>query len=82
MANNTKSDPRGIDIQIDRLQKAVYKDLSAMLKNGKTLEGYGRVYANKRKDATVFEVYTGKNEYKDIAILDGSSFFFLRKWKL
>lgn len=74
MANNVKLNPRGIDKQIVRLQKTLYDRLASKLLPGKSVEGFGRVYRNMRDGKHVFEVYKGKNEYKDVSGLDGSSF--------
>lgn len=76
MANNLKSDPKGVDIQIARMQKTLYAYLVAMLQPDKTLEGFGRVYKNKKSENFVFETYQSSNEYKDVSGLDRSCFLF------
>ena len=56
-----KTDPKGIDISIDRLQDYVYNNYTAS-----EYESYPRAYKNNRGDGGIIpEVYTSNGDYKE-----------------
>jgi len=64
-----KTDPVGIDVQIQRLQQFLYKSLSATWGIDPDSEAwacYGRCYKNKTENGYIAEVYAGKGEYKEV----------------
>lgn len=71
--NNLRPNPVGIDIPINKVQKRLYSLLSSI----GTVNGYGRVYQNVREGRSVFEVYSGKNEYNNVLGQEESKFFFV-----
>jgi len=77
MANYTKTNPVGLDLVVDVIQKKLYSKLS-LLWNVK-LEGYPRCYEIKRSKKTTIEHYIGKGEYKSLISSDENKFFFIVK---
>lgn len=73
----TKTNPVGIDSYIQQFQNKLHTML--MLKwDNPTYHCYGRSYRNKTEDGYIAEVFTDKNEYKEVYwndTLDAISFF-------
>ncbi|MEO0572582.1 MAG: hypothetical protein AAF039_12825 [Bacteroidota bacterium] len=69
--NFIKTNSVGVDKPIQKIQERLYAALDSL----GTINGYGRVYKNKRKNRFVFECYKGNDEYEDITSQDGSNFF-------
>ena len=76
MANVIKTNPRGIDYPIQRIQTLLYNDLIA---GGWTsYEAYGRVYKNLKEDKVIPEFATSNKDYKEVLFDDkfnATSFF-------
>lgn len=77
MANNVKTNPVGLDIVIDKVQKKLYDKLTTLW-NVK-LEGYPRCYEVKRDKKTTIEHFVSKNEYVSLIHSDNNKFFFTVK---
>jgi len=77
MANYTKVNPVGLDIVIDKIQKKLYNELSALW--NVSLDGYPRCYEIKRDKKTTVEYYIKKNEYVSLIHSDTNKFFFTCK---
>ncbi len=71
--NYIKSNPVGVDKPIEKLKRQIYSAISCK----GSIDAYGRVYKNKRKDSFVLEAYKGNNEYEDVLGTDKSRFFFV-----
>src|SRR5688572_23310877 len=65
----TKTDPKGIDYYIQRLQTALHDRLAW----GSNYHCHGRCYRNRKNDGFVAEVYQGDGEYKDVYFDDSLS---------
>ena len=59
--NYLKTDPVGIDESIVKVQKILFDELSTIW--GIDIDGYGRIYKNKKGDKTIPEHYLGNNKY-------------------
>lgn len=70
--NYLKENPVGIDKAIKRQQIAFYDALSLV----GVLDGYGRVYKNKKDKTNSLEVYKGNAQYENVSHSDVSKFFF------
>ncbi len=74
------TDPKGIDVEIQRIQKVLHDSLS--LKWAGELNAYGRVYQNLTKEEKIKpEHYKGNSGYEDVYFDDKFSctFFFMDK---
>lgn len=69
--NHLKPNPHGIDYAIELLQKPLYEELSAL----GSVQGYGRVYKNKKETGYSLEALNG-SEYTDVLGGEDSRFFF------
>lgn len=66
-----KTDPKGIDIYIQSLQKYLYSKLNSIWELSDTdFKCYGRAYKNDLGNGYVPEVYLGNNEYKEVMMDD------------
>lgn len=64
-----KTNPVGVDVAIDKLQRDLYEGLTVGF--GWTgYEAYHRAYKNYNKGQIIPEIYTGANEYKDVLFDD------------
>jgi len=74
----SKISPVGIDVEIDRLQKALYKHLTSTNIGWTDYESYHRAYKNETNDNRKWEVYVSGKEYKEVLFDDkfnATSFF-------
>jgi hypothetical protein len=62
----TKEKPVGIDIPIQQAQTKLFNGLADI----QNYDGYGRCYRNKKGNGYIAEVYTGKDEYKEVYLDD------------
>lgn len=68
----TKTNPQGMDINIQNVQQVLHdKLLAAWGIDTSQYMCYGRAYRNKTADGFVAEVYTGNGEYKEVYFDDG-----------
>lgn len=69
MALVSKSEPIGIDIPVDRIQRALYTQL---VTNGpwQEYESYHRAYQNETENGLRPEVFTSNNDYKEVFMDD------------
>lgn len=76
MALIPKTDPKGVDIPIDRIQRLLFNKLTA--EGWDDYKSYHRVYKNPKDGGLVPEAYDGDKEYKEVLYNDGlnaTSFF-------
>lgn len=74
--NYLKTAPVGIDVNIDRIQKAIYTPL---LSKWTSLDIYGRVYKKTDNEGNIsLERYVGNNEYKKVLFSEGNKVFFVQ----
>lgn len=75
--NYTTSTTVGIDTIIQDIQTDLYNNLVASW--GDVLDGYGRVYINKKGTKRIPQILVSENDYKDVYINDekDAQFFFL-----
>ena len=69
MAVVSKTNPVGIDAQVDRIQKTIYTYLTNIA-GWLNYESYPRAYKNEKDGGSIPEIYTGKNEYKECFLND------------
>lgn len=76
MANNIKTNPKGLDVVIQNMQNLLYNKLTALW--NVDLSGYGRCYPsfNQEQNRKEIEFYNGANEYKDVLYAEENKFFF------
>lgn len=76
--NNTRTNPSGIDLVIDKVQRELY-DLLTTKYDGKSIKGFSRAYKNPREKGFVPEVFvSGSNgEYADVYFDDSVDLMFL-----
>jgi len=74
MANLTKTDPKGLDVLIDNIQRKVYelKDIW-----GVELDGYPRCQILLREGKKTIEAYLGNDEYSGSLIFAEENKFFI-----
>ncbi len=73
--NNRKTNPVGIDKEIDRIQKRIYQPLVDLWRE---LDVYGRAYKKQTEDGISLEVYKGNGEYEKILYSEGNKIFFVQ----
>jgi len=74
--NNLKSNPKGIDIVISKIQKKLYDTLSVLW--DVELDGYGRCYTQKIDENRGIVNYVNSKEYsKSLIHKERNKFFFL-----
>jgi hypothetical protein len=71
----SKSNPIGIDAEIDRIQKHVHDPLVEAF--GETVV-YGRVYKVVKKDRVELQIYTGNYDYRSVLSKEGNKVFFIQ----
>lgn len=72
-----KTDPVGVDAEIDRYQSKMYSYLTEKVGWG-IYTSYPRAYKNTKSGGTIPEVYTGKKNYKEVLLnnkINVNSFF-------
>lgn len=67
--NYLKTDVAGVDVVIKKLQTYIYDNLVEML-GVTSLDAYGRVYKNIKKDLIVPEYYASSKEYREVLLDD------------
>jgi hypothetical protein len=68
---STKTNPKGIDEPIQKLQQYLYgKLISAWGLSNEDFKCYGRAYKNDLGNGFIPEVYVGNNEYKEVFLDD------------
>lgn len=72
--NNLKTNPVGIDLKIDKLQKKIYSYF-----DGFNVEGYPRVYDIENKDKVIPAHFVSGNDYKDVLLDDKQDAIFFFK---
>ncbi|MFA5652411.1 MAG: hypothetical protein WC933_03530 [Candidatus Paceibacterota bacterium] len=65
MAVYSQTNPKGIDLRIDRIQRDIERRL-----DWTNFDIYGRLYANERDGKKVIEAHISNNDYKEIFIDD------------
>lgn len=66
-----KSNPRGIDTSIQRLQTELHNQLMCVWQMGEDdYKCFGRAYANQAQNGIVPEAYTGGIEYREVMLDD------------
>lgn len=75
--NYLKENPKGVDVSVNRVQKILYEGITCKW-GSDGIDGYGRIYANRRKDNIVPEYYTKDKEYREVLLDDTKTaiFFF------
>lgn len=64
---HVKNNPIGIDIPIQSAQKYLHSQLMTLFEiTDNDLDCFGRTYRNKTNDGYIAEVFTVKNEYKEV----------------
>lgn len=72
-----KTDPEGVDVAIDELQKDLFLGLTTKF-GWRDYDSYHRAYRNKKEKDTLPEIYTSKGDYKEVLFNDNetvTSFF-------
>lgn len=72
--NNLKTNPKGLDVSIQEVQKILYTKLTTLW--GVDLNAYGRCYPYIRDNYRVIEYYYGSNDYKNLVYAEQNKFFF------
>lgn len=72
--NYTKTDPKGIDKPIQRIQEKLYKELGYQ-----NMDGYGRIYTLDRKGKAIPAYFIEGKDYKEVLTDDkkDAQFFFV-----
>ncbi len=76
MAIVTRTNPVGIDLEIQKIQSTLFNGLTS--RGWASYESYDRAYVNPKSGGTIPEIYTANNEYKEVLLDDtftASSFF-------
>lgn len=74
--NHLKTDPVGIDVPIDLIQRRTYQYL---LERWGKLDMYGRVYKKTDRDGNIgLERYKGSGEYEKVLFSEGNKVFFVQ----
>ena len=69
--NYTKTDPKGIDYEVQKLQSYLYNRVLAKWGLSESVvDFYGRVYREKRVNGFVPVAYVGSNEYSEVLFND------------
>jgi len=73
--NNRITNPVGVDVEIDKIQKKTYTKLVELWGN---LDMYGRVHKVTTKDGVSVERFLGNGEYEKVLFSEGNKVFFLQ----
>lgn len=73
--NNLKTNPKGLDVIIYRVQKKLYDKLSTMWA-GVELFGYDRCYLSNRNGVKSIDYYVSDKEYENLIVAEKNKFFF------
>ena len=73
--NNLKTNPKGLDVIIYKVQKKLYDKLSTMWV-GVELFGYDRCYLSNRNGVKSIDYYISDKEYENLIVAEKNKFFF------
>jgi len=73
--NNSKTNPKGLDVLIYSVQNKLYNELSTLW-SGIELNGYDRCYLSNRNGFKSIDYYISSNEYVNLVVAEGNKFFF------